>query len=194
MTPFGRIVEGLDSHDCSVHHAGPHGKPDEALECIGISRCDQRDAKIKQTSFVRHFRLPFIIQILSGRPRDQSRRLMSRLPARIAAYHMVRCAVRCAPQQIWRPMSQLGQTQPSRDVRDMSVLPSISAVMSQSSDRQLRARLGHWPDYSITSSARASSVGGTSRPSALAVFILITNSNLTGAWTGSSLGLAPLKM
>src|SRR5438045_1067640 len=32
--------------------------------------------------------------------------------------------------------------------------------------------------YSITSSARAESPGGTSRPSALAVFRLITNSNL----------------
>ena len=36
------------------------------------------------------------------------------------------------------------------------------------------------PFHSITSSARASSVGGTSRPSALAVLRLITNSNLTG--------------
>jgi hypothetical protein len=32
--------------------------------------------------------------------------------------------------------------------------------------------------HSITSSARASSVGGTSRPSAFAVLRLITNSNL----------------
>jgi hypothetical protein len=31
--------------------------------------------------------------------------------------------------------------------------------------------------YSITSSARASNDGGTVRPSALAVFMLITNSN-----------------
>src|SRR5262249_34375156 len=37
------------------------------------------------------------------------------------------------------------------------------------------------PSHSITSSARASSVGGTSRPSALAVFRLMTSWNLTGA-------------
>src|SRR5262249_26692996 len=48
--------------------------------------------------------------------------------------------------------------------------------------------------HSITSSARASSVGGTSRPSALAVFRLITNSNLVGACTGRSAGFSPLRM
>ena len=36
------------------------------------------------------------------------------------------------------------------------------------------------PPHSITSSARASSVGGTVRPSALAVLRLITSSNLVG--------------
>src|SRR6516162_521119 len=46
--------------------------------------------------------------------------------------------------------------------------------------------------HSITSSARASTVVEMSRPSALAVFMLITSSNLTGACTGSSLGLTPL--
>src|SRR6266581_3336785 len=39
-------------------------------------------------------------------------------------------------------------------------------------------------DHSITSSARASSVGGTSRPSALAALRLMTSSNLVGSMTG----------
>src|SRR5262249_8261578 len=46
--------------------------------------------------------------------------------------------------------------------------------------------------HSITSSARASSVGGISRLSALAVFRFKINSNLTGSWTGSSAGFVPL--
>src|SRR5258707_5572835 len=49
-------------------------------------------------------------------------------------------------------------------------------------------------DYSITSSARASSVGGMSRASALAVCRLTTNSNLVGCSTGKSAGLAPLNI
>src|SRR5262245_17799049 len=48
--------------------------------------------------------------------------------------------------------------------------------------------------HSITSSARASSIGGTVRPSALAVFRLITNSYLVGACTGRLAGFSPLRM
>jgi hypothetical protein len=48
--------------------------------------------------------------------------------------------------------------------------------------------------YSMTSSARASSVGGTSRPSAFAVFRFMTSSYFTGACTGSSAGFSPLRM
>src|SRR5262249_26881748 len=48
--------------------------------------------------------------------------------------------------------------------------------------------------HSITSSARGSSVGGTSRPSALAVLRLTTNSNLVPCWIGKSDGFAPLRM
>src|SRR6516165_1391091 len=43
--------------------------------------------------------------------------------------------------------------------------------------------------YSIISSARASSVGGTVRPSIRAVLRLITSSYLFGRCTGRSLGL-----
>src|SRR3954452_435338 len=48
--------------------------------------------------------------------------------------------------------------------------------------------------HSITSSARASSLSGTWRPSALAVFKLMTNSNLVGCLTGSSAGFSPSRM
>src|SRR5262249_51841232 len=48
--------------------------------------------------------------------------------------------------------------------------------------------------YSITSSARASTVAGSSKPSVLAVFRLITSSYLEGACTGRSAGFSPLRM
>src|SRR5262249_57364822 len=50
------------------------------------------------------------------------------------------------------------------------------------------------PLHSITSSARASTVGGISRPSAFAVLRLITVSYLVGACTGRSAGFSPLRM
>jgi len=50
------------------------------------------------------------------------------------------------------------------------------------------------PFHSITSSARASSVGGMSRPSALAVWRLMTSSYVVGACTGRSAGFSPLRM
>ena len=48
--------------------------------------------------------------------------------------------------------------------------------------------------YSITSSAAASSVGGTVRLSILAVSALMTSSILLACTTGRSAGLAPLRM
>ena len=48
--------------------------------------------------------------------------------------------------------------------------------------------------HSITSSARASSVGGTVMPNTRAVSALMTNSNLLDCITGRSAGFAPLRM
>jgi hypothetical protein len=48
--------------------------------------------------------------------------------------------------------------------------------------------------HSITSSARASSVGGASTPGALAVVRLMTRSNLVGCSTGMSPGLVPRRI
>jgi hypothetical protein len=48
--------------------------------------------------------------------------------------------------------------------------------------------------HSMTSSARARIEGGMVRPSALAVFKLMTSSKLVGCWTGRSAGSAPLRI
>jgi hypothetical protein len=50
------------------------------------------------------------------------------------------------------------------------------------------------PPHSITSSALASNLGGTSRPIAFAAFRLITKPYLVGACTGKSAGFSPLKI
>src|SRR5262249_4364695 len=49
------------------------------------------------------------------------------------------------------------------------------------------------PSHSMTSSAVASSLGGTVMPSALAVLRLITNSNFVGCSTGKLAGFSPLR-
>jgi hypothetical protein len=69
-----------------------------------------------------------------------------------------------------------------------------SRHQAEGSARPLRANNGNRRAHSITSSARASSAWGTSKPSALAVFKLMTNSNLVGACTGRSPGRAPFKI
>src|SRR5262249_8521436 len=63
-------------------------------------------------------------------------------------------------------MCGLGQTPPLGHVRSISGLPRRRSITHR---------------YSITSSARTSNVGGTSRPSALAVFTLVTGPDLVGA-------------
>ncbi len=48
--------------------------------------------------------------------------------------------------------------------------------------------------YSMIWSARSKSVCGIVRPSAFAVFMLMTSSNFVGCSTGRSAGLAPLRI
>jgi hypothetical protein len=57
-----------------------------------------------------------------------------------------------------------------------------------------REQVQHKSHYSITSSVSARIVGGMSRPSALAVLRLSTNSNLVDCMTGSSAGFSPLRI
>src|SRR5262249_19337138 len=83
-------------------------------------------------------------------------------------------------------------------VHEHADAPHALALLSACSERP-RRRAAEKRDevaalHSITSSARASSVGGTSRPSALAVLRLITSSYLVGACTGRSTTLPPRKM
>ena len=64
------------------------------------------------------------------------------------------------------------------------------AALEQTSRQVALAAL----DHSITSSARTSTLGGTSRPSALAVLRLIVSSYFVGFCTGSSPGFSPFRM
>jgi hypothetical protein len=72
----------------------------------------------------------------------------------------------------------------------MSALDRITD--SRQPSRQVR-KVPKRRHHSITSSAVASSVDGTVRPSALAVLRLMTNSNLVGCSIGRSVGLVPCR-
>src|SRR3954451_15864611 len=51
-----------------------------------------------------------------------------------------------------------------------------------------------WRTHSMTSSARATSVVGTSSPSALAVLRLIASTTFVGSCTGRSAGFSPFRI
>jgi hypothetical protein len=92
---------------------------------------------------------------------------------------------------------RVGPVQPtaSPDVR----FTSDSVRVRQRRKLTLSARSRHMQRskqclYSITSSARASNVGGISRPSAFAVLRLMVSSYFVGACTGRSAGFSPLRM
>jgi hypothetical protein len=81
----------------------------------------------------------------------------------------------------------------------MSAMPPIATKAVSRSETSRCATSRHMQcskqhRYSITSSAMASSLSGTVRPSILAVEELMTNSNLLDCRTGRSAGLAPLRI
>src|SRR5439155_18275367 len=94
---------------------------------------------------------------------------------------------------------------PLKLIVDQQVLRGATSAFADCGQRGADASeaKGHTPAvsnqqssyYSITSSARESITGDTSRPIAFAVFILIINSNLVGCSTGRSPGpLLPLRI
>jgi hypothetical protein len=101
-----------------------------------------------------------------------------------------------------------GQSRQFHPVRGMSGYPplatewrtrlqtatTVERATPRVSDRRCLQRDQVRPRYSITSSASASSVGGMSSPSALAVLRLMTSWNLVGCMTGRSPGFSPLRM
>src|SRR5262245_14790047 len=78
---------------------------------------------------------------------------------------------------------------PLSPAADMPAAMAWSALCQQATYAAQQRKL-----YSITSSARASSDGGISRPMAFAVLRLIVSSNFVGCSIGRSAGLAPCKI
>ena len=92
--------------------------------------------------------------------------------------------------------SVLGQSRCLSDV-GMSASPPTSGCMTAGNEPTLWANNNYVRSkkihHSITSSARAKSVGGIVNPSALAVFRLMTSSTLVLCWIAGSARLAPLE-
>ena len=92
---------------------------------------------------------------------------------------------------IWREIATSRAMEES-DCRHRRLLRQHSERPVRSHPAEKRDELA--PPHSITSSAVASSDGGTVRPSPLAVLRLMTRSYLVGACTGRSAGFSPLRM
>src|SRR5262249_37592934 len=107
------------------------------------------------------------------------------------------------PAQLLHPLLECGDVEARlRIVRDSghqhADAPHALALLRPPGDWPRRSRAAKRGElatlHSITSSVRASSVGGIVNPSALAVLRLMTSSYLVGACTGSSAGFAPLRI
>src|SRR6188508_679936 len=76
--------------------------------------------------------------------------------------------------------------------RQLQIQPRLRLLGSHVSFRHKRhMHHSEWRRYSITSSARASSVCGTLRPRTFAVLRLMISSTFVDCWTGRSAGFSP---
>ena len=107
----------------------------------------------------------------------------------------------------WCPFGNISALPPRADIAADIVEPPVSANSGHRCRSLLRAcrerpcsrRTAEQRDelaafHSITSSARASNVGGTSSPIDLAVLRLTTSSYFVGNCTGNSNGLVPFRI
>src|SRR5262249_50187624 len=105
------------------------------------------------------------------------------------------------PAKFAEPRGEGGEPHAGRRLRAGAEEPNshgLAALLRTRRDRPRRCAAEQRDElatfHSITSSVRASTVAGKSRPSALAVLRLMTNSYLVGACTGRSAGFSPLRM
>ena len=95
-----------------------------------------------------------------------------------------------------RPMSQMGHSRPGRAISRPGYVrygPTTTKLFSAAACRDgPRPEIGS--PHSMTLSARLRIVGEMVRPIAFAVLRLMSNSNVVGSSTGSSPGLAPLRI
>jgi hypothetical protein len=83
----------------------------------------------------------------------------------------------------------------TRCINGTSMNACVGRERERTPNRQsLHCRTANCLAYSITSSARAISDGGTVRPSDFAALRLITRSNLVGNCTGKAAALVPLRI
>jgi hypothetical protein len=96
--------------------------------------------------------------------------------------------------QAMHATSVLGQTEKNPWRANVFRVAPDSGLFSMQSALRICATTGSEALYSITSSARARSDGGTVSPMAFAVLRLIVSSSRVGCSTGRSPGLAPSKI
>src|SRR5262249_2711478 len=112
--------------------------------------------------------------------------LMADLAVLPAGLHQAHC----------QPVGRLAKVHEHCSAMVRARFPKVASLPSGARYSLLAALASSWRTarHSITSSARASTEVGTSRPSVLAVLRLITSANLVACTTGKSDGFAPLRM